>query len=123
MLERMLIDAFVFEGAPQAFDEHIVHLAAATVHADADLGVLQHGGEGKAGELAALVGVKDVGAPEARQCFLQRHDAKTYIHRVRQPPSQHFTGRPVDDRHQVQGKRSLDPVARLSLTFSGMPMA
>ena len=55
------IDAFILQRAPQPLDEHIVHPAASTIHAEADLGVLQYGGEGEAGELAALVGVEDVG--------------------------------------------------------------
>ena len=96
------IDALVFERAPQAFDEDIVHPAPPAIHADADLSVPQHRGEGKAGELAALVGVEGVRGAEARQRFLQCHHAEADVHRVGQPPRQHFPRRPVHDRHQVQ---------------------
>jgi len=33
----MEIDALVFQGAPEAFDEDIVHLPPPTIHADADI--------------------------------------------------------------------------------------
>lgn len=56
-LECVQIDAFVFERSPQAFDKHIVHPAPASIHADADVRVLQRRRESKAGELAALVRV------------------------------------------------------------------
>ena len=53
-LERVEIQALVFQRSPQPFDEHIVHPAPAAVHADRDLGILEHGGKGKATELTAL---------------------------------------------------------------------
>ena len=53
------IDRLVFETAPQAFDEDVVHAEAAPIHRDRDLGALEHAGEVEAGELAALIGIED----------------------------------------------------------------
>src|SRR6266702_708690 len=54
------IDLLVFDRAPQPFDKEVVAPGALAVHADGD-GVLdQHAGEGRAGELAALIGVEDI---------------------------------------------------------------
>ena len=36
---------FIFQAAPQAFHENIIHAAAFAVHADPDAGGLQHAGE------------------------------------------------------------------------------
>jgi hypothetical protein len=68
----MEIDGLVFERSPQAFDKDIVHPASATVDADPDLGILEHRGEVEAGELTALIAVKDFRAAQARQRFRQR---------------------------------------------------
>ena len=54
------IDSLVFERTPQPLDKNIVHAAAPPIHGDRDLGVLERAGEVKAGELAALGGVKDL---------------------------------------------------------------
>ena len=91
-----------------------IHPATAAVHADADFGVLQHAGEGKAAELAALVGIDDVGTPEARQRFFQRYDAKANVHCVRQPPRQHFPGCPISGSAQTI---SLQPRSKRTSAF------
>ena len=54
-LEGIEEDAFVFERSPQPLDEDVVHPAAAAVHRDADFGLPQGVGEGKAGKLRALM--------------------------------------------------------------------
>src|SRR5271169_5254484 len=63
-LEGIVEVAFVFERSPQPLDEDVVHPAAATVHRDADFGLPQGVGEGKAGELRALIGVEISGLPK-----------------------------------------------------------
>ena len=63
---------------------NIVHAAAPAVHGDRDAGVLEHIGEVKAGELAALVGIHDLRRIVASQHLLQSLDAKP---RVRSPLS------------------------------------
>ena len=57
------IDVLVFQRAPDAFDEHVVHPAAAPIHRDAHVSLDQHTGEIRAGELAALVVLKISGLP------------------------------------------------------------
>ena len=42
-------DAFIFERAPQSFDEDIIHPAPLAVHGDTDAGVGQDADEAKAG--------------------------------------------------------------------------
>lgn len=53
------IDALVFDRTPQPLDHDVVPPTTLAVHGDADLGVLEHLGEGIAGELASLVSVED----------------------------------------------------------------
>src|SRR5205807_6513678 len=55
------VDLFVFEAAPQPLDEDVVHAAALAVHTDHDPVPLQVAGEVVAGELAALVGIENLG--------------------------------------------------------------
>ncbi len=62
--------------------------AAPPVHGDRDLGVLEHAGEVEAGELAALVGVEDLGLAVSGHRLVQGLDAEPGIHGVRQPPRQ-----------------------------------
>jgi len=57
------IDLLVLDRFPQAFDEDVVAPAAFAVHADRDAVRLEQAGERFAGELAALVGVEDIGFP------------------------------------------------------------
>ena len=70
------IDLFVLHRFPQPLDKHVVVPCALAVHADLDVVFDQHAGEVFAGELAALVGVEDVGLAVFRQRLLQRLDAK-----------------------------------------------
>ena len=55
----MQVDGLIFERAPQAFDEDVVHAPAPPIHGDADAGIIEDAGEVEAGELAALVGVEE----------------------------------------------------------------
>ena len=65
--ELVQVDGLVLERTPQALDEDVVHAPAPAVHRDGDPGVVEYGGELHAGELAALVGVEDIGAAVALQ--------------------------------------------------------
>ena len=69
--------------APLPLDEDVVHPAATTIHRDADADFLQDVGEGKAGELRALISVEDLRLAESGDGLLQRRDAEVNIHRVR----------------------------------------
>ena len=50
----MQIYVLVLDAAPQALDEHVVDSACLAVHADRDVVGLEHVGELRGGELAAL---------------------------------------------------------------------
>src|SRR6202040_3807163 len=54
------VDLLVFQATPQSLDKDVVHESPFAVHADGDLVALQRGGELVAGELAALVGIKNL---------------------------------------------------------------
>src|SRR5271168_5575479 len=70
VLVGLEVDLLVLETAPEPFDEDVIGKAAAAVHADGNPMGAQHAGEVVVGELAALVGVEDLGLPLA-QCVLQ----------------------------------------------------
>src|SRR3982074_3100174 len=72
----MQIDLLVLDRLPEPLDEDVVTPAAFTVHADLDAVILEHLGKLGAGELAALVGVEDLGCAVAGKGFFQRLDAE-----------------------------------------------
>src|SRR5205823_7405677 len=55
------IDLLVFDAAPQPLDEHVVSPCTLAVHADGDAVAGEQAGEGRTGELRALISVEDVG--------------------------------------------------------------
>src|SRR5438094_10379667 len=58
---RVQINVLVFDRFPQPLDKHVVAPAALAIHADTDALTLQHTEEVAAGELAALIGIHDLG--------------------------------------------------------------
>ena len=100
--EFVQVDGLVFERAPEALDEDVVHAAAPAIHGDGDAGVFEHSRELEAGELAALVGIEDLGPAVAVQGFSQGLDAGPGIQGIGQPPGEHTAGGPVHDGQQVQ---------------------
>ena len=88
--ESMEIDAFVFERAPESLDEDVVEEPTAPVHRDPRAGVSQALGPGPGGELAALIGVKDLRRAMAFQGLVQGVEAELDIHGVGQTPRQHL---------------------------------
>src|SRR3712207_4789164 len=70
------VDLLVLDRPPQPLDEDVVAPGALAVHADGSTGLVQHAGEGVAGELRALSGVEDLGPTMAGNGFLQRLDAE-----------------------------------------------
>src|ERR1700736_5756815 len=95
------VDLLVFEAAPQPLDKDIVHAAALAIHADRDRVALQGTGEVVAGELAALIGIEDLGRTVPGERFLERLDTELGAERVRLPPRQHRAAYPVHDHYQV----------------------
>ena len=63
---------------------------------------LQGPSEIVAGELAALVGIEDLGTAVTSKRFLECIDTKIGAERVGQSPRQHRSAHPVHDDHQVE---------------------
>ena len=95
------VNIFVLDTLPQPLDEHVVHPAAAAVHADGNVVVLEHPGEIRASELAALVGVENFRRAVCRECLLQGGDTEVGGERVGQSPGEYLARIPIHDRHQV----------------------
>ncbi len=92
------VDLFVFDGPPQPLDEDVVAPCALAVHGDGDFGVLQHLDEVDGGELAALVGVEDVGLAVPGQRLFDGLDAEVRLKGDREPPRQDAAAEPVECR-------------------------
>src|SRR3954453_18613112 len=61
------VDQFVFERAPQTFDENVVECATAAIHTNGDPTLLQRSQKIGGGKLRALIGVPDFGLAEAKR--------------------------------------------------------
>jgi hypothetical protein len=96
------MDLFIFDRAPQPFDENVVHETSAPVHRNRDASGFKLAGERGAGELRALIGVEYSRLSVPEQSLLQRRDAKRGVNRVRQPPGQNRPAGPINDRHEIQ---------------------
>ena len=95
-LPGMQVDAFVFQGPPQALDEDIVDAPPLAVHRDAGADALQPICPGEGRELAALVSVHDRGRAEPVDGLVQRLDAEVRFKGVRYAPGQNFAREPVN---------------------------
>ena len=76
---------FVLHGSPESFDKDIVSPGTLAIHADANLVFLEILGECLAGELAALIGVHDLGLAVFGNRFFECIQAKAGVHRDRDP--------------------------------------
>ena len=79
------VEVFIFDGPPEAFDEDIIQGSAASIHADADAFPLQFPSEAGGGELAALIGVEDVGLAEGER-IVEGLQTEVSLHRIGDPP-------------------------------------
>ena len=83
------INLLVFDAAPQTLDEHVVHLAALSIHADLNAEILQATCSLHGGKLTTLVGVEN-----HRDCsgvgesLVQGLQTKTVFHGVGDSPAQ-----------------------------------
>src|SRR5438132_7845891 len=80
------IHLLVFDAAPQPLDEDVVPPSPFAVHADGDRVFDQHASECRAGELAALIRVEDVGLAVMSESVLKRLDAESRLDRDRWAP-------------------------------------
>src|SRR5471032_2563219 len=74
------IHLLIFDAAPQSLDEDIVPPSPFAVHADRNVVVSEHTGEGQARELRALIRVEDLGLAVTSQSILQRRDTECRFH-------------------------------------------
>src|SRR5438034_206221 len=70
------IHLLVFDAAPEPLDKDIIPPSPFAVHADGDVVVDQHAGEGLARELRALIRVEDLRPAVLRERLLQHLDAE-----------------------------------------------
>jgi hypothetical protein len=82
----MKVNVLVLQRTPQPLNVDIVCPTAAAVHADLDTFLFQPASESFAGELAALVGIEDLGLAVQSERFVQRFDAEARVHGDRQSP-------------------------------------
>jgi len=80
------IDAFILQEPPEAFDENIVNAAPLAVHRDPGADPFQPVNPGKGCELAALIGIHDLGRAELVDRLAQRLDAEVRLQRVGDAP-------------------------------------
>lgn len=92
---------FVFEAAPEALDNDVVHAAALAVHAHPNISLEQHPREALAGELASLVAVEDFRLALG-QSLPQSRQAELHLQADGKAPGQDEAAVPVHDGHQVQ---------------------
>ena len=96
------VDLLVFDRSPESLDEHVVAPATFAVHADGDLVGFEYVDELRAGELAALIGIDDLGLAVAGDRLLQCLDAEVGVHCVGEPPGQDLSAEPVHHGYQKQ---------------------
>ena len=96
----------VLHRAPEPFDEDVVHPSTLAVHADCNVVRLQDASELLAGELSALVGVKNLRPAVVCNGLFERLSTKVCGHGVRQPPRQNFARGPVENRSVNQSDGS-----------------
>jgi hypothetical protein len=94
------IDQFVFERAPQSFDENVVESSTTTIHADRDAALLKRCEELRRGKLRALVGVSDFGLAKA-ESGVERGHAEAGLQGVGEFPTEHESAEPIHDRNHV----------------------
>ena len=78
------------------------HPPALAVHRDFDAVILEAVCKFKARKLRALIGVENFRLAMAGKGFLERLHAKPRVHRIGEPPGEHFAAIPVHNRHQIQ---------------------
>lgn len=100
---RFQVDMLVFERSPEPLDEDVVDCPAFAVHAQLDFQILGNiVGEQLCGELAALIGVDDLGLAVPFHCCLQSLSAPFRFHGIGEAPADYEAAVQVDDGDQVE---------------------
>src|SRR4029077_5994558 len=71
------------------------------IHADRNVIVGEHAGEGRSRELRTLICIEDVRLAVTSQSILQHRYAERRLHGDRQPPRQHATAEPVEHNGEI----------------------
>lgn len=90
------VDLFVFDGPPEALDEHVVPPGPLAIHADGDLMGFQQVCEGHARKLADLIRVEDFGLAVFCQRLLDSLNAERCVERDRELPADNLPAEPVE---------------------------
>jgi len=93
------VNLLVFDRAPQPLDKNVADCPTATVHRQPHRGALEDGESLGVGELAALVGVEDLGIAELGDGPTQGAGAESGVEGVGQFPGQNAVVVPVHDRN------------------------
>ena len=86
-IKRAHLKVLMLDGPPQPLDEDVILAAAPAVHADGHVVLLEYLGEGRAGELSALVGIEDFRRILAAQGLVERFDTKGGLQRIGDAPT------------------------------------
>ena len=95
------VDFFVFDRFPESFHKDVISPTTLAVHADLNLVLMKNADKVRTRELAALVGVHDLGRAIFHDGFLQRVDARVGRQAIGQPPAQHLARGPVKHGAQI----------------------
>lgn len=94
------VNLLILDRPPQALDENGIQRAASPIHADDDVRFLKTPREGVAGQLAALIGVENLGLASTQRS-IQCLQAEIDFQADRNRPGEYIATEPVDDRHQL----------------------
>ena len=97
----MQVHRLVLQRPPQPLNEDVVEIAAAAVHGAACASRAYPVGERDAGKLGTLVRVEYL-RRAGMQRRLERVDAESAVHRVRQPPRQDMAAGPVHHSDEIE---------------------
>lgn len=95
------VNLLILDRLPEVLDKDVIAPAPLAIHAALNAMLLKQADEGRAGELAAQVGVHDFWSAVFHDGFFQGVDAGIGRQAVRQAPAQHPTGGPVEYHAQI----------------------
>ena len=103
--EAMMVDQFVFERAPEGFDESVVVAVAFAAHGSEQAVLSEYLAIGSAGELTTAIGVDDElcrWLTSSLQGHAQSGDDELSIEDLMHGPADHTAGEDIQDRDQIQ---------------------
>ena len=95
------IDLLIFDGPPKPLDKNIVAPSPFSIHADRDVMFVEQVCKGKAGKLAALIGIEHLGLSITCQSLLDGLKTKRGIERDGYTLCENLAAKPVDNRGEI----------------------